>query len=119
MAKNQYLAKKAAVNRAYFVAGVESGRQQAIDMLCLALRDPEIVKKDIFGCGRLNNVIAGIGKYMDLYYKAWEKDEETDYYRSKLDDALAEAFGSELKDSFLKRYEYAVEFDYVKGKWKR
>lgn len=119
MAKNQYLAKKAAVNRGYFIAGVESGRQQVIDMLCLALRDPEIVKKDTFGKDRLNNVICGIWKYMDLYYKAWEKDEETDYYRAKLDDALARAFGDEMKGSFLKRYEYAVEFDYVKGKWRK
>ena len=50
---------------------------------------------------------------------AWEKTEETDYYRAKLDAALAEAFGEELHDTFLQRYEFAAEYDYMKGKWKR
>ena len=31
----------------------------------------------------------------------------------------AEAYGDDLHDSFLKRYEFAPEFDYMKGRWKR
>lgn len=31
---------------------------------------------------------------------------------------LAEAYGEELHDSFHKRYEFAPEFDYMKGRWK-
>ena len=119
MAKqNSYLAKQAAVNHGYFTAGLQSGRQQILDLVSLVLRDPAIMGKDIFGKERLLKVVKGVGEYIDLYQKAWEKDDETDYYRAKLDAALAEAYGEGLHDSFLKRYEFAPEFDYKKGKWK-
>jgi hypothetical protein len=64
-------------------------------------------------------VVKGIGEYIDVYQKAWEKDEETDYYRAKLDAALADAYGEGMHDTFLERYKSAPEFDYVKGKWKK
>ena len=119
MAKqNSYLAKQAAVNHGYFTAGLQSGRQQILDLVSLVLRDPSIMGKDIFGKERLLKVVKGVGEYIDLYQKAWEKDDETDYYRAKLDAALAEAYGDRLHDSFLQRYEFAPEFDYKKGKWK-
>lgn len=120
MAKqNAYLAKQAAVNHGYFTAGLQSGRQQILDLLSLVLRDPEIVGKDIFGKDRLIKVVNGIGDYIDLYQQAWEKTDETDYYRAKLDAALAEAYGEGLHDSFLQRYQFAPEFDYVRGVWKK
>ena len=119
MAKqNSYLAKQAAVNHGYFTAGLQSGRQQILDLVSLVLRDPAIMGKDIFGKDRLLKVVNGVGEYIDLYQKAWERDDETDYYRAKLDAALAEAYGEGLHDSFLQRYEFAPEFDYKKGKWK-
>lgn len=118
MAKNDFLKKIEAAKRAYFKAGLESGRQQIMDMMSLVLRDKEIMGKDIFGKERLLKVVDGVGAYIDTYEKAWMKDDETDYYRSKLDDALAEAYGGGLADSFLIRYPYAPEFDYMKGKWK-
>ena len=119
MAKNDFLAKQAALQRACFEAGLRSGRQQILDMVSLVLRDPDIMGKDTFGKDRLMRVVKGVGEYIDIYQKAWEKDDETDYYRAKLDDALVEAYGNDLHDSFLKRYEFAPEFDYTKGKWKK
>ena len=118
MAKNDFLAKQRALQHGHFTAGLQSGRQQIIDCVSLVLRDPEIMGKDIFGKDRLLKVVQGVGKYIDLYQKAWEKDDETDYYREKLDAALADAYGDGLHDSFLVRYEFAPEFDYKKGKWK-
>ena len=118
MGKNDFLARQAATQRAYFDAGLRSGRQQIIDMVSLVLRDPDIMGRDTFGKDRLLKVVMGIGEYIDTYEKAWLKDDETDYYRAKLDDALAEAYGEGLHDSFLQRYEFAPEFDYMKGKWK-
>lgn len=117
--KNDYLAKKRATERAFFDAGLQMGRQQIIDMLCLVLHDPEVMGKDTFGRERLNKVVAAIGKKIDYYHKAWLKKDDTDAYREGLDNALADAFGEEsLKDSFLKRYEYSPEYDYVTNKWK-
>lgn len=118
MGKNDFLAKQKALQRACFDAGLQCGRQQIIDMMSLVLRDADIMGKDTFGKDRLLKVVKGIGEYIDKYQKAWEKDDETDYYRAKLDDALAEAYGEGLHDSFLKRYDVAPEYDYMKGKWK-
>lgn len=118
MAKNAYLEKQAAMRQGYFTAGLQSGRQQILDMVSLVLRDPEIMGKDIFGKDRLLKVVQGVGDYLDKYDLAWQKHDETDYYRAKLDAALAEAYGEKLHDSFLTRYEFAPEYDYTKGKWK-
>ena len=118
MAKNKYIADRDAVRKGFFEAGLRSGRQQILDMMSLVLRDPDIMGKDVFGKERLLKVVNGIGEYIDTYHKAWERDDETDYYRAKLDEALAHAYGEGLHDSFLERYEFAPEYDYKKGKWK-
>lgn len=51
--------------------------------------------------------------------KAWERDDETDYYRDKLDALLASIYGDGMHDTFSKRYEYCSDYDYVKGRWKK
>ena len=116
--KNDFLARQQALHRGFYSAGLQDGRQQVIDMVSLVLHDPDIMGKDTFGSDRLSNVVNGIGEYIDKFQPAWEKDDETDYYRAKLDEALADVYGEELRDSFLKRYEFAPEYDYMKGKWK-
>ena len=119
MGHNALLDKIEATKKLYLQIGIEGGRQQIMDMMSLVLRDPKIMGKDIFGKERLLKVVDGIGKCIDEYEKAWMKDNETDYYRKKLDDALAEAYGGGLADSFMVRYPYAPEYDYQKGKWKK
>lgn len=118
MAKNDFMARQRASQRAFFETGLRCGRQQIIDMMSLVLNDPDFMGKDTFGKDRLLKVIKGIGEYIDTYQLAWEKDEETDYYRAKMDESLARIYGEGLHDSFLERYEFAPEFDYKKGKWK-
>lgn len=119
MGKNGFLEKQKATQRAYFEAGLQSGRQQILDMMSLVLRDTDIMGKDTFGKDRLMRVVKGIGEYIDTYQKAWERHDDTDYWQKQLDDALAEAYGEELHDSFYQRYQYAPEFDYMKGRWKK
>lgn len=102
-----------------FKAGLQSGRQQILDMMSLTLRNKKIMRKDTFGRQRLLYVVKGIGECIEIYQPAWERNDETDYYRAKLDDALAEAYGETLHDSFLERYIYAPEFDYITGRWKK
>ena len=118
MGKNGYLARQKALQDACFDAGLRCGRQQILDMVSLVLRDPEIMGKDTFGGKRLLKIIKGVGAYIDKYQLAWEKHDDTDYWRDKMDEALVEAYGEDLHDSFLKRYEFAPEYDYTKGKWK-
>ena len=118
MGKNGYLERKKAEQRAFFEAGLRAGRQQILDMVSLVLRDQDIMGKDTFGKERLLKVVKGVGKYIDTYQLAWERHDDTDYWRDKLDEALAEAYGENLHDSFTQRYEFAPEYDYVKGKWK-
>ena len=118
MGKNGFLEKQRAMQRGFFDTGLQCGRQQIIDMMSLVLNDPDIMGKDTFGKDRLLKVIKGIGEYIDTYQLAWERDDETDYYRAKMDEALARIYGDGLHDSFLKRYEYSPEFDYKKGRWK-
>ena len=118
MAKNNYLARQKALQDACFDAGLRCGRQQILDMVSLVLRDTNIMGKDTFGKERLLKIIKGVGDYIDKYNLAWQKHDETDYWRDKMDEALAEAYGEELHDSFTKRYEFAPEYDYMKGKWK-
>ena len=116
--KNDFLDKRMKRDRVMLDVGLQCGRQQILDMMSLVLRDPSIMGKDTFGKDRLMKVVKGIGERIDMYQPAWEKSDETDYYQKKLDDALEEAYGEELHDSFHKRYEFAPEFDYTKGRWK-
>ena len=118
MAKNAFLEKQRAERMAFFNAGLQSGRQQILDMMSLVLRDPKIMGKDTFGKDRLLNVVKGVGEYIDKYQPAWEKCDDADYYQKMMDEALAEAYGDALADSFYSRYQFAPEFDYTKGRWK-
>ena len=70
MAKNDYQARLKAMRDGYFQAGLESGRQQILDMLTLVLRNPKYMKKDIFGKDRLMEVVKGIGEQIDIYQLA-------------------------------------------------
>ena len=116
--KNAFLERQRIANQTYFDAGLQMGRQQILDMMSIVLNDPKYVKKDVFGKDRLLIVVNGIGECIDLFQKAWERDDETDYYRDKLDAVLAEIYGEGMHDTFNKRYEYCSDYDYMKGKWK-
>ena len=118
MAKNDYIARRDADRKGFFRAGEQTGRQVILDMMVLTLRDPEIMGKDTFGKDRLLKVVKGIEHYMDVFDQAFQATDETDYWRAKLDAALADAFGEKLHNSFLERYEYAPEFNYKTGRWK-
>ena len=119
MAKNDLLARQRARDRAMLDVGLQCGRQQILDMMSVVLNDPEVMSKDTFGKDRLLRVVKAIGDCIDKYQPAWEKSDESDYYQNKLDDALAKIYGEEMFDSFHKRYEYAPEYDYTKGRWKK
>ena len=121
MAKNDYLYRQRERERAILEAGIQIGRQQMCDYLTLALRDPETMGKDTFSGKRIVKVINKINDLMCKFSSAFEKSDEADYYQEKLDCALREAYGDEIRDgffSFPERYEAVKKFDYKTGKWK-
>jgi hypothetical protein len=119
MGKNNYIARRDADRKGYFRAGEQTGRQVVLDMMVLALRDPEIMGKDTFGKDRLLKVVKGIEHYMDVFDQAFQATDETDYWRAKLDAALEDAFGEGMHDTFHARYQYCKEFNYKTGRWEK
>jgi hypothetical protein len=119
MGKNGFLERQRIERTAFFDAGLRMGRQQILDMMCLALNDPDIMGKDTFGKDRLLKVITAIGDNIDFFQKAWERHDETDYYRVKLDEALARIYGEKLQDSFSSRYDVCSDFNYNTGRWSK
>lgn len=118
MGKNGYLERQRVERQAFFDAGLQMGRQQILNGLSVVLNDPAIMKKDVFGKDRLLSVVKGIGNFIDTYEKAWQKDDEADYWQVKLDEILAKIYGEGMHDTFSQRYEYCRDYDYVKGRWK-
>lgn len=109
---NAYLKKLDAKYQDYFVAGCDITAQQMFDMMCLALHDPEVMGKDIFGADRLKKVHAAMYEYERMFHEAWVNTEESDYYQEKLDDALRQIFGQ--IDSFQTRYPLTKQWNYNK-----
>lgn len=77
--------------------------QRMWDAVQLALRNPEVMSKDILGRGRIQKLYEGVKAEMSKYYKAFTPDVEADYIQQKLDDALREIWGEDLQ-SFEERY---------------
>ena len=120
MARNDYLSRKRAREQEVFEAGLRIGRQQMCDYISLALRDPETMGKDTFSGKRIIKVINKINDLMCKFSIAFDKSDEADYYQEKLDCALREAYGDEIRDgffSFCERYEEVKKFNYKTGKW--
>ena len=117
--KNTFLARQEELHKAHFEAGLQMGRQQIIDMMSIVLNDPHIMGKDVFGKERLLKVVKGIGECIDKFQKAWERHDDTDYYRSKMDEVLTQIYGDKLGEGFNERYEYCSDYDYTRGRWKK
>ena len=119
--QNNYLAQRRQRDQLVFDIGVKFGRQQILDYLSLALRDPQTMGKDTFSGTRIIRVLKKIDSLMDEFYPAFDLCDEADYYQEKLDRLLREAYGSEIRDgffSFRERYEVVKQFDYRTRKWR-
>ena len=121
MAKNDYLSRQRAREQEVFDAGLRIGRQQMCDFITLALREPDVMRKDTFSGKRIVAVLQEVKRKMEEFSPAFEKCDEADYYQEKLDRLLREAYGDEIDDGFFAfhdRYECVKKFDYKTGKWK-
>ena len=120
MAKNDFLARQRQREQEVFDAGLRIGRQQMCDFITLALREPDVMRKDTFSGKRIVAVLQEVKRKMEEFSPAFEKCDEADYYQEKLDRLLREAYGDEIDEGFFSfhdRYECVKRFDYTKGKW--
>ena len=120
MGKNDFLERRRQREQEVFDAGLRIGRQQMCDFITLALREPDVMRKDTFSGKRIVLVLQEVKKKMEEFSPAFEKSDEADYYQEKLDRLLREAYGDEIDDglfAFHDRYECVKKFDYTKGKW--
>nr|WP_325297130.1 hypothetical protein [uncultured Dysosmobacter sp.] len=87
-------------------------QQYMTDCLMLALNDPEIMGKDVFGYKRLKKVLAGWGRKYDLYFDAMTKNPEADYARAKMDESLRRIIPDPDFLPFEERYDWLPEIKY-------
>jgi hypothetical protein len=119
MGKNDYLAKRNAINQAFLDAGEQLGMQKMWDYVQMKLRDPKIVDKDIFGRERLEKLFIGCKECADYFHPAFTDDVEADYKQEEMDAILREVWKEELSP-FYERYPQLKKIQYDKGKknWK-
>lgn len=109
MGKNVFLERQKARDLANRRAARQTYEQYMTDMFIFALNDPEIMGKDVFGSARLAKVLAGVGKYYDLFFDALTDGAEADYMREKMDEKMKRIIGKNGEFiPFEKRYDYVV-----------
>ena len=115
MAKNEYIQKLRDREQKVFDAGIRIGIQQCWDFLQLALRDPKVMGRDLFGRPRLEKVYQGIKERTDYFHPAFTMDKEADVSQEELDKCLKEIWGEDLVP-FYERYDELKKFSYTKAK---
>lgn len=112
---NAFLKKQKQRDRDFFAAGLRVGMQIASDYITLALREPEIMKKDIFGRERIEKVLNHAMKLDDHFWVAFGQDVEADYVQEELDAKLREVYGDDLIP-FAERYPQVRQMGYQKAR---
>lgn len=97
MGKNSYLERQRIEKQAHFDAGLQMGRQQILDLMCIVLNDPDIMGKDTFGKDRLLKVVKGIGEYIDVFQKRGSVTTKQTISVQSLMKVLREHFGDRCR----------------------
>lgn len=106
MGKNGYLQRQKCAVDAYRQAERDTYIQFMIDMFMVALNDPEVMGKDVFGKDRIARVVHAVECNFTRFEPALTKSDEADYCQEKLDQRLAKILGKDALVPFLKRYEW-------------
>jgi hypothetical protein len=119
MGTNAYLNKQLEVKQHFLDVGQELGMQKMWDYVQLALRDPEVMGKDILGRKRIEKIYAKLDELASTYAIAFTADAEADYYQEQLDGGLREVWGDDLT-TFYGRYPQLKQIKYDKPQkgWK-
>ena len=119
MAKNDLLKRMKEREQAVLDIGEEMGIQKIWDYMQIALRDPAVVGKDVFGRERLKKLYKRMSEYANYFHDAFTMHPEADVRQEELDKLLEEVWGDDLQP-FFERYPYCKEFSYKKSRkeWK-
>ena len=112
--KSGYVRKLQTISRVVERANWETGEQFMMDCFMLALRDPEVMGKDVIGRDRIVKIMKAVGQYHEQFFPALTEDVEADYWRVKLDELLRPGVPQELFTPFEKRYEWLPQITYRK-----
>ena len=111
--KNTYLDRQRERDQKFFDAGERIGIQKMWDYIQIALRDPEIMGKDVFGRKRMEKLFAKSKELADYFHTAFTSDKEADLVQRDMDAALREIWGEDLS-TFYDRYPELKQLGYHK-----
>ena len=115
MGGNKYLERQRQRDQAFLDAGERMGIQKMWDYFQIALRDPEIMGRDVFGRQRLEKIYKKTGELANYYHTAFTDDKEADVVQEQMDRALREIWGDDLT-TFYDRYPELKKMDYTKSR---
>ena len=115
MAKNDLMKRMQEREQAALDVGEEMGIQKMWDYMQLALRDPDVVGKDVFGKERLKKLYKKMAEHAKYFHDCFTMHPEADVRQEEMDKLLGEVWGDELQP-FNERYPYCKEFSYKKSR---
>ena len=117
--KNTYLDRQRERDQKFLDAGERMGIQKMWDYIQIALRDPEIMGKDVMGRKRLEKLYKKTAELANYFHTAFTDDVEADYYQEKLDKQLKDLW-KERFPPFYERYPQLKRLGYDKARkgWK-
>lgn len=110
-----YLDKKKEREQTLLDIGVACGKQQMLDYMSIALWDPDVVVRDIFGRKRIDRLTLKLMELDAQFSEAYTVNKEADYLQEKLDQNLRELYGDELIP-FSERQPYVKQMGYKKSR---
>lgn len=114
---NPLLAKHEQEKQAMLEVGMDNGFQKCWDLLQIALHNPKVMGKDIFGKKRIKKIYWEMKRLEKELGRAWSplQYQDADVKQRDLDAMLNEIWGDELCP-FYERYPYIKKPDYSKSR---
>ena len=113
--KNTYLDRQRERDQKFLDAGERMGIQKMWDYMQIALRDPELMGKDVFVRKRLEKLFNRTKELADYFHTAFTDDKEADLVQRDMDAALREIWGEDLSE-FYDRYPELKKLGYTKSR---
>lgn len=114
MGKN-FLKRQTELNQKFLDVGEDMGVQKMVDYLTVVLRDPNVMRKDVYGKERLERILNALAEVDKEFCVCFTDDKDADVYQERLDKILKEAYGDNFSP-FYERYPFIKQMKYRKPK---